>query len=186
MSPFISSGAQATAGACRAGLARCKPALAATAIAGLLLASSAQAIEVGAAAPAFNLSGGAIGRVTLEQFHGKTVWIDLWASWCGPCKQSFPWLNAMQDKYGALGLQVLAINLDAKAADAQNFLADHPARFALAFDPSGATPRSFQIKGMPTGVLIGADGRVLAIHNGFRESEKAELEQQIRNALGVQ
>jgi peroxiredoxin len=92
----------------------------------------------------------------------------------------------MQDKYGAQGLQVLAINLDAKPADAQNFLAEHPARFALAFDPTGATPRSFQVKGMPTGVLIGADGRVIAVHNGFRESEKAELEQQIRNALGVQ
>jgi thiol-disulfide isomerase/thioredoxin len=186
MSQLHSSSTHATPRAWRASLTRCRSALAASAIAGLLFAGSAQAIEVGAAAPAFNLSGGAIGRVTLEQFHGKTVWLDLWASWCGPCKQSFPWLNAMQDKYGAQGLQVLAINLDAKAADAQNFLADHPARFALAFDPTGSTPRNFQIKGMPTGVLIGADGRVLAIHNGFRESEKAELEQQIRNALGVQ
>jgi thiol-disulfide isomerase/thioredoxin len=181
-----SSSAPASAPTGRAGLTRCRPALVATAIAALLLASPAQAIEVGTAAPAFNLSAGATGRVTLEQFHGKTVWLDLWASWCGPCKQSFPWLNAMQDKYGGQGLQVLAINLDAKAADAQNFLADHPARFALAFDPTGTTPRSFQVKGMPTGVLIGADGRVLAVHNGFRESEKAELEQQIRNALGVQ
>ena len=95
-------------------------------------------------------------------------------------------MNALQDKYGARGLQVLAINLDAQGADAQRFLADHPARFALAFDPAGATPRQFQVKGMPTSVLIGPDGRVLMVHSGFRESEQAALEQQIRNALGVQ
>jgi thiol-disulfide isomerase/thioredoxin len=151
---------------------------------GLLTSGAALAVEVGAAAPPIDIAG-TTGRVTLAQYRGRTVWLDLWASWCGPCKQSFPWLNAMQEKYGAQGLQVLGVNLDAHAADAQRFLAEHPAHFALGFDPTGATPRSYQAKGMPTSVLIGADGRVLAVHNGFRESEQAELEQQIRNALGV-
>ena len=158
--------------------------LAGTWLALLLGASCAQAIEVGAAAPAIDI-GGTVGRLTLDQFRGKTVWLDFWASWCGPCKQSFPWMNALQDKYGAQGLQVLAVNVDAQGADAQRFLAEHPARFALGFDPAGATPRGYQVKGMPTSVLIGPDGRVLRVHSGFRESEQAELEQQIRNALGV-
>lgn len=148
--------------------------------------TAALAVDVGGAPPAIDLPGNGNARVSLEQFKGKTVWLDFWASWCGPCKQSFPWMNALQEKYGPQGLQVLAVNLDARAADAQRFLADNPARFALAFDAAGATPRSYQIKGMPTSVLIGPDGRVLLVHSGFRESEQAELEQKIRNALGVQ
>lgn len=156
---------------------------AALAVVAALATPTAQAVEPGAAAPAIELPAPGSGRISLAQYRGKLVWLDFWASWCGPCKQSFPWMNALQDKYGPAGLQVLAVNVDARAADAEKFLAEHPARFALGFDPAGATPRSYQIKGMPTSVLIGPDGRVLKVHSGFRESEVAELEQQIRTAL---
>ena len=152
--------------------------------AALLAASSAQALDKGAPAPQFDLPG-LDGAVKLAKLQGKVVYVDFWASWCGPCRQSFPWMNEMQAKYGARGLQIVGVNVDANSADARQFLTTTPARFAIGFDPQGATPRSYGIKGMPSSVLIGPDGRVLLEHSGFREADRAELESKIQNALGA-
>ncbi|GJI91412.1 TlpA family protein disulfide reductase [Duganella hordei] len=147
-------------------------------------ASPAFALEKGAAAPQFDLQG-LEGAVKLAKLQGKLVYVDFWASWCGPCRQSFPWMNEMQAKYGAKGLQIVGINLDANSADARQFLAATPARFSIAFDPQGATPRNYGIKGMPSSVLIGPDGKVLLEHSGFREADRADLEAKIQTALGA-
>jgi thiol-disulfide isomerase/thioredoxin len=149
-----------------------------------LCAASAQALEKGAPAPQFELQG-LDGAVKLAKLQGKVVYVDFWASWCGPCRQSFPWMNEMQAKYGARGLQIVGVNVDANSADARQFLAATPARFTIGFDPQGATPRSYGIKGMPSSVLIGPDGKVLLEHSGFREADRAELENKIQSALGA-
>lgn len=135
-------------------------------------------------APAFDLPA-AQGNVKLGDYKGKTVYLDFWASWCGPCKQSFPWMNDMQAKYGARGLQVIAVNLDAKAEDARTFLASVPAQFIIAYDPAGSSAQQYRIKGMPSSVLIGPDGKVISVHAGFNQGSRAELERQITTALGV-
>lgn len=152
-------------------------------LAAALGVAPAFALEKGAAAPQFDLQG-VDGAVQLAKLTGKVVYLDFWASWCGPCRQSFPWMNEMQAKYGARGLQIVGINVDAKSADAKTFLAATPARFAIAFDPQGATPRQYGIKGMPSSVLIGPDGKVLLEHSGFRDADRAELEAKIQAALG--
>ena len=153
-------------------------------LAAALGASSAFALEKGAAAPQFDLQGMG-GAVQLAKLTGKVVYVDFWASWCGPCRQSFPWMNEMQAKYGARGLQIVGVNVDAKSEDAKTFLATTPAKFTIAFDPKGATPRQYGIKGMPSSVLIGPDGKVLLEHSGFREADRAELEAKIQSALGA-
>ena len=153
-------------------------------LAAALGASSAFALEKGAAAPQFDLQG-MDGAVQLAKLTGKVVYVDFWASWCGPCRQSFPWMNDMQAKYGQRGLQIVGVNVDAKSDDAKTFLAATPAKFTIAFDPKGATPRQYGIKGMPSSVLIGPDGKVLAEHSGFREADRAELEAKIQSALGA-
>ena len=89
----------------------------------------------------------------------------------------------MQAKYGAKGLQVLAINLDTKEADARQFLSEHAAQFAVAFDSTGTTPRAYGVKGMPTSYLIDRQGRILIEHSGFNNSSKDALEKAIRDAL---
>ena len=141
------------------------------------------AVEPGEAAPEFELPG-LQGQVRLADYRGKTVYLDFWASWCGPCKQSFPWMNEMQARYAAKGLRIVGVNVDRTAVDAQKFLQAAPARFDLAFDLAGAVPRNYAVKAMPTSFLIGPDGRVLAVHSGFQPEEKAALEQRIRLALG--
>jgi cytochrome c biogenesis protein CcmG, thiol:disulfide interchange protein DsbE len=149
-----------------------------------LLAMPANAVEAGQAAPDFDLPG-RLGAVKLSDFKGKTVYLDFWASWCGPCKQSFPWMNDLQTRYGAKGLRVVGINVDQKSDDAKAFLKDNPAAFDVAFDQPGKTPRSYAIKGMPTSVLIGPDGKVLQVHSGFKEEQRDDLERQIKLALNL-
>lgn len=143
---------------------------------------AARAAEVGAAAPAIQLPGLA-GPVDSAALKGKVVVVDFWASWCAPCKRSFPWWNEMQAKYGARGLQVLGINVDRRRADADAFLAQAPARFAIAFDGAGETPKRFAVKGMPTSVIVGADGSVLGRHEGFKDDDRSALEAAIVAAL---
>lgn len=148
----------------------------------LCLAAGTTAADIGKPAPDFELVG-TNGPVKISNYRGKLVYLDFWASWCGPCRQSFPWMNEMQAKYGAQGLQIIGVDVDAKEQDARDFLAETPAAFTIAFDPKGTTPRNYGIKGMPTSVLIDADGKVLFEHTGFNAADKAQLEQRIRSAL---
>ncbi len=151
----------------------------------ILLSLPAGAIEVGQTAPDFDLAG-SLAAVKLSDYKGKTVYLDFWASWCGPCKQSFPWMNEMQSRYGAKGFRVVGVNVDQKTDDAKAFLKDTPARFDVAFDQTGKTPKTYAIKGMPTSVLIGPDGKVISVHSGFKPEQRAELETQIQQALSSQ
>ncbi|MBC3918166.1 TlpA family protein disulfide reductase [Undibacterium sp. CY18W] len=153
-------------------------------LAATLLVSSAMALDKGSAAPAFDLSG-AEGNVSLSKYQGKLVYLDFWASWCGPCRQSFPWMNELQAKYGSQGLQIIGVNLDQKNEDARQFLVTTPARFVVAFDPAGTTPRSYGVKGMPSSVLIGPDGKILFEHAGFKDADKSALEAKIKSSLGA-
>ena len=148
----------------------------------VVLATPARAVEVDEPAPVFELAG-TDGPVSLMAYRGRWVWLDFWASWCGPCRQSFPWMNALQARHAAEGLQVLAINLDRDRADADRFLAMQPARFVVAFDPVGSVARRYALRGMPSSLLIGPDGRVRWIHQGFRQSDQTALDTRIADAL---
>ncbi len=141
-----------------------------------------QALDVGNTVPSFSLPSNR-GKVDSMSLKGKLVYVDFWASWCVPCKQSFPWMNEMQAKYGDRGLYVLAINVDAKAADAEKFLTQVPAKFQIAFDASGETPKQFAVKSMPSSYLIDGDGRAIYVHTGFRESDTTSIEAAIVSAL---
>jgi cytochrome c biogenesis protein CcmG/thiol:disulfide interchange protein DsbE len=133
-------------------------------------------------APAFTLPG-LQGEVTLESLRGKAVLVDFWASWCGPCRQSFPWMNGLQKRYGDKGLAIVAVNLDKDRELASQFLAEVPAAFTVAFDPSGKTAESYRVKALPTTFLVSPDGKLLLTHTGFDAKHASEFEAQIAEAL---
>ena len=153
----------------------------------LALASSVQgdafSAEPGQPAPDIAATDAQGQRLQIEGLRGKLVYVDFWASWCAPCRRSFPWMNAMQEKYGASGFQVVAINVDQKRADADRFLAQVPANFTIVYDAVGVTPKAYAVKGMPSSVLVDPQGRVLMVHAGFRDEDRAALESKIRAAL---
>jgi len=118
----------------------------------------------------------------LAAYEGKLIYLDFWASWCGPCGQSFPWLNQMQEKYGA-NLVIVGVGVDEDTKAGDGFLKKHPARFEIVRDPDGKLPELYGIEGMPSAVLIAPDGKVLHKHSGFRSQQIAEYEAAIRAAL---
>ncbi len=149
----------------------------------LTLATLVRAVDVGQEAPDFSVTDAAGKPLQLATLRGKTVYVDFWASWCAPCRRSFPWMNAMHEKYGGNGLVVVGINVDKKHDAAERFLAQVPAKFAIGYDEAGATPARYAIKAMPSSVLIDSQGKVAFVHAGFRDEETADLEARIKAAL---
>lgn len=121
----------------------------------------------------------------LNEHRGKVVLVDFWASWCVPCRRSFPWLNDMQQKYASDGLMIIGINEDNDQADAEAFLQEYPASFRIMADPEGLLASQFELLAMPTSYLIGRDGLLVANHLGFKTAKEDEYEALLRTALGL-
>src|SRR4051812_25398810 len=119
----------------------------------------------------------------LDGLKGKVVLLDFWASWCDPCRRSFPWMTEMQRRYGGSGLVVVAINLDHDRKLAEKFLAAVPAGFRVEFDPGATLAAQFGVTAMPMSFLIDRKGVVRERHSGFREAVRAQREQSIVKLL---
>ena len=150
----------------------------------LLLTANTGAADA-SKAPALNLPG-IDGDVELVKLQGKVVYLDFWASWCDPCRDSFPWMAEMKEKYGAQGLEVVAVNLDKERELADTFLKTMKVNFVVAFDASGESAEKYGLRGMPGSYLIGRDGNIQASHLGFNDKDKAKLEAAIRVLLQQQ
>jgi cytochrome c biogenesis protein CcmG/thiol:disulfide interchange protein DsbE len=119
----------------------------------------------------------------LASLRGKVVLVDFWASWCEPCRHSFPWLNEMQAKYANRGLVVIGVNVDRERAQADRFLHDVPAQFRIVYDPAGTLASRYDLPGMPASYVIGPNGEVVQRHLGFRAALRAEREAELQQLL---
>ena len=124
-----------------------------------------------------------IGQLDLASHKGKVVYLDFWASWCKPCRESFPWMNGLLSKYPSDKFTVITINLDAEASEMQRFLDKIPAQFDIYHDASGSIAEKFQLEGMPTSYLIDSNGKVVSKHIGFYTSKIGEYENEIEELL---
>ena len=130
----------------------------------------------------------AIGAETPHSFvladhRGKVVLLDFWASWCAPCRRSFPWMAEMHDKYGKDGLVIVAVNMDAKAEDAGAFLKEFSPPFEIAYDPDGTLARNFDVTAMPSSYLFDRDGNLVVRHLGFKVKKQPEYESHLKEVL---
>lgn len=118
----------------------------------------------------------------LDRYRGKVVVVDFWASWCVPCRRSFPWLNDIQSKYRDR-VVVIGVNVDRNQADAAQFLRDVPAAFPMIYDPEGKLAARYEVPGMPSSFIFDAQGKLVAKHIGFRSSDSEAREQELRALL---
>lgn len=120
--------------------------------------------------------------VSSDSLRGKVVLVDFWASWCVPCRRSFPWLETMHERYGTKGLAIVAIDLDKSREAASEFLNKYPASFTVAFDPTGKTAEAFHVAGLPSSYLIAPDGSILHSSTGFDSKTATTVEKLIQEA----
>jgi thiol-disulfide isomerase/thioredoxin len=145
-------------------------------------AAAAKTPPAPATAPGFTLP--TRGQpVSLDSLRGKVVLLDFWASWCVPCRKSFPWMNTLNERYGKRGLVIVAVNLDKTRDPALTFLESVPASFTVAFDSDGKLAEAYHVKAMPTTYLISTDGKILESHAGFDPRHTTEIETMIAEAL---
>lgn len=122
-------------------------------------------------------------ELTLAQHKGKVIYVDFWASWCGPCRKSFPWMNTMQNKYQDQPFTVLSVNLDHSKDLAAKFLLTSPADFPIIYDAKGKLAKKFKVKGMPSSYLINKAGKIVSAHVGFTQSKKTKYQAEIEHLL---
>ena len=133
--------------------------------------------------PARSTAGSTADSLDLAAYRGEVVYLDFWASWCKPCRDSFPWMNALHERLGPRGLVVVAVNVDRKRDAADKFLAEHPASFRVVFDPEGTLAETYALKAMPTSFVIDREGKVRETHTGFHQGKSAEWEKSLEALL---
>ncbi len=157
------------------------PVIVAIALAAAVVAGASAPVQPGQMAPDLRLPTSDGTMVSLAENKGKVVLVDFWASWCGPCKASFPALDGLYQDLHDRGLEVIAVNVDERRADANAFLADKPHTMPVVFDPKGTAPLAYGVTGMPTSFVIGRDGRVRFVHIGYTsrtvDAYRREIEQ---------
>ncbi len=163
--------------------------LTAVLVAVLAMPSAALAAELkpGQAAPDIRLPQKDGSMASLRD-PGKVVLVDFWASWCTSCRTSFPALDALYQDLRDSGVEVIAVNVDERAQDAQAFLTGIPHSMTIVYDPKGSAPAAFGVTAMPTSFLIGRDGRIRFVHVGYTaktvDSYRREIEQLLAETVG--
>jgi thiol-disulfide isomerase/thioredoxin len=122
----------------------------------------------------------------LSAYRGKVVYVDFWASWCGPCRESFPWLGDLMREYGSKNFIVIGVNVDHDRQRAERFLSDTPAAFPIVYDPTGDIASAFGVTGMPSSILIDRNGKVRFQHAGFSPKNEEQYENDLRTLLDEQ
>jgi len=125
----------------------------------------------------------AASPLDLATFRGRVVYLDFWASWCGPCRQSFPWMQTLKNTYEDQGLTIVAVNLDADRVDAEKFLNQFKPTFDVRFDPDGKLAEIYKVNSMPSSILIDRHGVTRFTHMGFRPIDREVYEAQLRELL---
>ena len=153
-------------------------------------AQNAPAVPPSSLAPAWGLpiwtaQGRASKDLTSRELLGQWVYLDFWASWCGPCKQSFPWMSQLQQQLRDQKLYVVAIGLDKQAEPMERFLKQFLGHVQVVWDPMAETAKRFEVQAMPSSYLINPAGQIVMRHRGFLLADNAKLMQAILGRISA-
>ena len=156
--------------------------LAITALVAGNIANVHAALKVGDNVP--DLAGFKLEGTLPDSLKGKVVVLDFWASWCGPCAESFPVMDALQKKYQDQGLVILAVSVEEKAAKMDAFKKNQPVAFTVVRDADHQLVAKAEPQTMPTSFVIDRAGKVRYLHNGFHgTATQKEYVEQIESLL---
>ncbi len=122
-------------------------------------------------------------EISLKNFRGRVVYLDFWATWCPPCRQSFPWMDEMHERYKDEGLSIIAVSVDKKRELVERFTQQTKPAFIIAHDPTGTVAQRYKLRAMPTTYLIDKNGQLVMTHKGFRTEDQDKLEAAIQSLL---
>jgi peroxiredoxin len=131
-------------------------------------------------APDFTLKSKENGNVRLSEQRGNIVLVNFWASWCGPCRDELPKMEALYEEYQDLGFEILAINVDDEARKADVLLNDIEVTFPVLYDTSGEVSKLYDVSAMPTTVIIDRDGNQRLEHFGYRAGDEKKYEKALK------
>jgi thiol-disulfide isomerase/thioredoxin len=149
----------------------------------LLCQLPTQAAESKQNAKDFTLASKNHGNVRLQEQVGNVVLINFWASWCGPCREELPLLEALQQDYADLGFTILAVNVDKDPAKADVLLNDIAVSFPVLFDNDAVVSKLYDVSAMPTTVIVDRDGKQRLLHKGYKSGDVAKYEQVVKSLL---
>lgn len=122
-------------------------------------------------------------KLRLSDYKGKVLYVDFWASWCGPCVLSMPLLNNLRNKYKDVGFEVIAINLDDDLLLAAKFIESMNIDYPIVSDIHGTVAKQYKVNGLPTAYVIDASGTIQLMHKGFKKSDIKFIEAVVDKAL---
>jgi peroxiredoxin len=136
-------------------------------------------IKQGDKAPQFAIdSMNGTGKMTIAP--GKVTIVDFWATWCEPCKKSFPKLQELYVKYKTNGLEIVAVSVDDEKGGITDFAKTHGAKFPVGWDDGKKLAEKWKPETMPSSYIIGKDGVVKHVHRGYHEGEENEVEKELK------
>lgn len=145
-----------------------------------LMMLTAMAGPVSGPAPSFTLQSRVGETVSLSDFHGDVVMINFWATWCGPCREEMPHLEALHQRYSDLGFTLLGVNVENDPAGARKWLEETPVSFSILFDPQNKVSELYDVIAMPSTVMVDRQGQMRFIHHGYQPGYENEYQTQIR------
>ena len=148
-----------------------------------LLAPLAIAASSSGPAANFTLKSANGENIRLSEYRGQVVLLNFWASWCGPCRQEMPELDALHQKYEELGFTVFGVNVEQDRKMADKILRDIPVSFPILFDDQNAVSELYDVDAMPVTVLVDRNGDIRFMHRGYKPGYEIEYEAQVRELV---
>jgi peroxiredoxin len=145
--------------------------------------SALAAREMSGPAPNFSLKSMSGEQMALADLKGQVVMVNFWATWCGPCRQEMPHLEALYERYSDLGFTLLGVNVEEDSSGAGKFLAETPVSFPILFDPKSEVSALYEVVAMPSTVIIDRSGNVRFVHHGYKPGYENDYQTQIRTLL---
>ena len=148
-----------------------------------LLLSAAAAADASGLAPDFTLKNRSGENLRLQDLRGEVIMLNFWASWCGPCRQEMPHMDDIDKEFRDYGFRVLAVNVDQRREDAEEFLEGMPVEFAILWDHGSEVSERYDVQAMPTTVMIDRNGKARYVHHGYQPGYEDEYRAQIRELI---